>query len=55
MTRVFLALAEHAPGNEATALEFANAGRTAAEAIEETPDVIAMLARLESIGRSPSP
>jgi hypothetical protein len=30
MTRVFLALAEHALGNEATALEFANAGRTAA-------------------------
>jgi hypothetical protein len=40
MNRAFLALAERALGNEATALWFANAARTAEEAIEKVPEVI---------------
>jgi hypothetical protein len=46
ISRAFLALAERALGNEVTALQFANAARTAAEAIEKAPHVKAMLGRL---------
>lgn len=46
MNRAFLALAERALGNEVSALQFANAARAAAEAIEKAPHVIAMLGRL---------
>jgi hypothetical protein len=48
MSRAFLALAERALENAAAAQELANAARTAAEAIQKAPHVMAMLARLDS-------
>jgi Peptidase family M50 len=47
MNRAFLALADRALGNETAARQLANAARTAAEVIEKTPLVTAMLGRLE--------
>ena len=47
MTQAFLASAERALGNEAAARQFATGARTTAEAIQVTPRLAAMLARLD--------
>jgi len=47
MTQAFLAGGERTLGNEAAARQLANDARTTVEAIQVTPRVAAMLARLD--------